>query len=358
MTDRIPCAILGAGGYIGQHFVRLLHDHPWFEVVALASGDRSRGRSLAEVWQLADPPPEESAALPLEAQSPSRLARRGIRIAFGALPPHVAGPVESECQRRGIAVFSNAADHRMDPDVPLLIPEVNAEHLRILGPPHAGRVPLVTNANCSTTGLVLGLKPVLDLLRPRRVHVATYQALSGAGFPGVASLAITDNVIPFIRDEEEKIAEESPRILGALTGGRVRPAAVPVLAQCARVGVRDGHLEAVSVEADRFPSLAQLRAAWRSFAPLKGLGLPTAPDHPVELRDEPDRPQPLRDRWAGSPARARGMTAVVGRIRWDPPVLRFWVLSHNAVRGGAGGSVLNAELARARGYLDAARGGS
>ncbi len=352
MTGRIPCAVIGAGGYIGQHFVRLLADHPWFDLVKLTTGDRSHGRALREVWHLSEAPPSAFSGERLGRTSPATLAREGVRLVFGALPSGVAGPIETECRRRGLAVFSNAADHRMDPDVPLLIPEVNADHLQLIGRRRAGRAPLVTNANCSTTGLVLALRPVLDRLRPRVVHVTTYQALSGAGYPGVSSLSITDNVIPFISHEEEKITEESARILGGRRGTTIRPAPFPVLANCARVGVRDGHLEAVTVEARGRPSERELLDAWRRFDPLAEEELPTAPHPPVELRPERDRPQPLRDRWAGDPPRSRGMAAVVGRVRWEPPYLRFFVLSHNAVRGGAGGSVLNAELAMRRGYLN------
>jgi aspartate-semialdehyde dehydrogenase len=206
----------------------------------------------------------------------------------------------------------------------------------------------VTNPNCSATGLVLALAPLVPLLRPKTVHVTTFQSLSGAGYPGVPSLAIADNVVPFIPAEEEKMARESARLLGRLRGSHVTPAPFPVLASCARVATREGHLESVTVEATARPSRRAIEETWSRFDPLAGFGLPTAPHPPVELRAGNDRPQPLRDRWAGSPSRARGMAAVVGRVRWEFPYLRFFVLSHNAVRGGAGGSVLNAELALAR----------
>lgn len=355
MTDRIPVAILGAGGYIGQHFLRLLADHPQFDPVWLGGGERSSGKTVAAVWQLEEAPPAAFGSVPLRPTTPAALARAGVKIAFGGLPSGIAGPIETECARRGIAVFSNAADHRMDPRVPLLVPEVNPDHLRLLERRSADRAPIVTNANCSTTGLVLGLAPVLDLVRPARIHVTTYQALSGAGYPGVASLAIADNVVPHIPHEEEKIAAETRRILGRVRAGRVRDRRWPVLAHCARVAVREGHLEAVTVEAEARPSRRALESAWTAFDPLADERLPTAPHPPVELRSELDRPQPLRDRWAGHPPRARGMAAVVGRVRWEPPFLRFFLLSHNAVRGGAGGSVLNAELALARGHLDRTR---
>lgn len=353
MTVRsdLPTAIVGAGGLIGQHFARLLGDHPFFPAPLLVGSARSRGERYRDAWQLPEPLPGSLEDRRLEVATPGRLARRGVRVVFSALPSGTAAGFETDCRRRGLHVFSNAADHRMDPDVPLLVPEVNAAHLTGLGPRPRGRGLLVTNPNCTAAGLVLALAPVWALLRPVRVHVATFQALSGAGLPGVPSLAVVDNVLPYIRGEEEKVDAESNRLLGTVRSGRVRPAGVRFLAQCARVAVRDGHLEAVTVEARRRPTHRALESAWRGFDPLASRGLPTAPSPPVELRPEADRPQPLRDRWAGSPARARGMAATVGRVRWEPPFLRFFVLSHNAVRGGAGGSVLNAELAAAEGLL-------
>jgi aspartate-semialdehyde dehydrogenase len=354
--DRIATAILGAGGYIGQHFARLLDDHPRFGPPLLVAGERSEGRRLSDVWQLSEPPPRLLGDQRLVRATTSSLVRAGIRIAFSALPSGTAGPWEDELTRRGVSVFSNAADHRMDPRVPLLVPEVNADHLRIL-PRSRQRGVLVTNPNCSAAGLVVALAPVLRALAPREIHVATYQSLSGAGYPGVPSLSITDNVVPFIPEEEEKIAAESARMLGSRGGARVRPVSFPLIAHCARVGTREGHLEAVTVVAGSRPSLSQLRHWWQEFDPLAALDLPTAPHPPLELRPEPDRPQPVRDRWAGRPERARGMCVSVGRVRWSPPYLRFYVLSHNAVRGGAGGSVLNAELALAHGCLGRERSG-
>jgi aspartate-semialdehyde dehydrogenase len=353
MTDRrIPVAILGAGGYIGQHFSRLLANHPRFRVEILGAGERTINRRLEEVWLLTDAPPPELEHRLLEATSPARLDRAGIRIVFSALPSGTAGAIESALVRAGISVFTNAADHRMDARVPLLVPEVNAPHIELLRSIPKRRGLLVADPNCSSAGLVMALAPVLGLLAPRAIHVSTYQSLSGAGYPGVPSLAIADNVVPFIESEEEKVAQESARMLGALLGGSVRPLPTPFVVHCARVATREGHLEAVTIEATRRPTQRAIADAWARFDPLAELDLPTAPHPPIELRTERDRPQPVRDRWAGSPARARGMAAVIGRVRWDPPYLRFFVLSHNAVRGGAGGSVLNAELALARGLLD------
>jgi aspartate-semialdehyde dehydrogenase len=348
---KIPTAILGAGGYVGQHFARLLADHPWFEPTVLVSGDRSQGKTLEEVWHLAESPPPEIATRRLERRTPSALARAGIRIAFSALPSGAAGPLESELVRRGVSVFTNAADHRMDAAVPLLVPEVNSDHLALARRRAKGRGLLVANPNCSAAGLVVALAPIAPLLTPRAVHVTTYQSLSGAGYPGVSGLSITDNVVPYIAREEEKIAEESARILGARRANRVVPWKVPILAHCARVATREGHLEAVTIDATKRPPLSAIRSAWTEYDPLAGRPLPTAPHPPIVVRSEPDRPQPLRDRWAGHPARARGMAVTVGRVRWTPPYLRFFLLSHNAIRGAAGASILNAERAAMDGFL-------
>ena len=353
--DRTPTAILGAAGYIGQHFARLLADHPTFAPPRLIGSERTHGQRLGEVWLLADPPPPALEAQRLEVATPAELGRSGVKVAFGALPSGTAGALESELVRRGVSVFSNASDHRREAGVPLLIPEVNGDHLAIASRRRRGRGLLVTNPNCSATGLALSLAPVRDLLAPRVVHVTTFQALSGAGYPGVPSLAIADNVVPYIAHEEEKVAEETRQLLGGRRGRKASPIPFPVLASCARVATREGHLESVTVEASRRPSLARLEQAWQGFDPLAGVELPTAPRPPILLHRGLDRPQPLHDRWAGHPSRARGMAAVVGRIRWSPPYLRFFVLSNNAVRGGAGGSVLNAEYALARGYLGVAR---
>ena len=347
--SRVPCAILGASGWIGQHFARLLDHHPIFQVQALTGG-KSQGRTLGELWQLADVPvPSELGGRRLLHAGPRELATRGIRVAFSALPGSEAGPLETELSRRGMAVFSNASSHRMDPGVPLLVPEVNGPVLRRTP---SGRL-LVTNPNCSTAGLVLPLAPLWGLLRPKEVFVATYQALSGAGYPGVPSLSVVDNVLPFIDQEEEKMASEAAKILGFRSGKGAGQC--PVLAHCVRVPSREGHLEAVTLKVRHPVPAREILQAWGSFDPLKegrtSGELPTAPERAVIYRSETDRPQPLRDRWAGHPPGARGMAVSVGRLRVDGPYVRFILLAHNAVRGGAGGSVLNAEYARWRGVL-------
>ncbi|MGI0155986.1 MAG: aspartate-semialdehyde dehydrogenase, partial [Thermoplasmata archaeon] len=325
---------------------------PSFEAPLLGAGERSAGRTLSDVWQLAEPPPAALSEVRLRRVTVSSLRRAKVAVAFSALPSGTAGPFESGLTRAGISVFSNAADHRMDARVPLLVPEVNADHLLLVARRPRGHGLLVANPNCSATGLVLALAPLVPLLRPRAVHVSTYQSLSGAGYPGVPSLAITDNVVPFVRDEEEKVARESARLLGFRLGSRVEPLSTPFVVHCARVGTREGHLEAVTVEARRRPGREEIERTLRGFDPLAGRALPSAPHPPIELRPEDDRPQPIRDRWAGAPTRARGMAVVVGRIRWTRPYLRFFLLVHNAVRGGAGASVLNAELAIEQGWLD------
>ncbi|MDE1820765.1 MAG: aspartate-semialdehyde dehydrogenase [Euryarchaeota archaeon] len=352
--------LLGASGWIGQHFARLLDDHPYFDSPIL-TGATSAGKSLGELWQLADQPvPQGLAESKIERLTPAEIARRGVEVAFSALPSGEAGAFEAELARRGVAVFSNASAHRMDPQVPLVIPEINGDHLdAIERQPWEGSI--VTNSNCSTAGLVLALAPLVPLLRPKEVFVATYQALSGAGYPGVPSLSIEDNVLPFIAEEEEKMERETAKILGGFRGGRFRPLSLPVSAHCARVGSREGHLEAVTLKAGTPAKASEIVRAWEDFQPLSPRArgdretLPTAPDHPVVYRREVDRPQPIRDRWAGTPARARGMAVSVGRLRVDREHVRFFTLSHNAVRGGAGGSVLNAELALRKGLLGGRR---
>ena len=347
----VPVAILGAGGYIGQQFGRMLVEHPRFRLELLVGGSRSTGQRIGDLWLHAEDPPSDLGDRRIVSATAGRIARSGIRLAFSGLPSGAAGPFERELSRRGVAVFSNASDLRSAPGAPLLIPEVNPGHLDLLKFRARGTGPIVTNPNCSATGLALALAPIRALLRPRSVHVATYQALSGAGFPGVSSLSITDNVVPFIEDEEMKLATETRSLLGLRRGARIRPWDPPIHAHCARVATREGHLEAVTVEALGRPSRAELIRAWEAFDPLHGRGLPSAPHPPLIFRKEPDRPQPLRDRWAGGPGRARGMAVSIGRLRWEPPILRFFLLVHNAVRGGAGGSILNAELASAEGWI-------
>lgn len=352
--SHVPVAVLGATGNIGQRFVGLLQDHPEFEIAALCSSERKVGGCLADAWRLDDVPLDpEIGALELAPLDPKVLVRAGVTAAFSALPAEAAKDLESDAARAGIKVFSNASSHRMDPDVPVLVPEVNPDHLALVErqPTFKGGGFLVTNPNCSITGLLLALKPLSDAFPFSQVHVATYQALSGAGYPGVPSLDVTGNVLPFIENEEEKMREEAKKILGAWRD-RVVPSPIDVWANCVRVAVREGHLEAVAIplEGDvTSEEVARVLASFRGEPQRKKL--PTAPREPLIVRREKNRPQPLLDVNAGEPARARGMAATVGRIRVQDRVLRFFLLSHNTLRGGAGGSVLNAELALRRGYL-------
>jgi aspartate-semialdehyde dehydrogenase len=276
--------------------------------------------------------------------------KSGVSVVFSALPSAVAGIVESEIAEAGIPVFSNAAPHRMDADVPLLIPEVNAPHLALAKlQRERGRAPIVTNANCSTTGLVMGLKPLVERFKVRDVVVSTYQAVTGAGSGGLALLKEPFNVIPHIPKEEHKMETESRKILGTLSRGKVRPADFSVLASCARVWVRDGHLESVVVTVDEEPSLDEVREAFAEFqGDVAGRELHTAPDEPLHLFTEEARPQPAMDALLGEAEGLPGMTVGVGQVKVaEDGRIRFFVLSNNTIRGSAGGSVLNAELALA-----------
>ena len=350
--SKIPVAVLGATGLVGQRFLALLDNHPWFTISAVAGSERRIGQRLGDAltWRLPENPPEPLLDLPLLAPD----AALDAPIVFSALPASVAGEVELSLAARGHAVFSNAASHRMAADVPLLIPEANPGHLALLPYQKASRHwsgLLVTNPNCAAIQLALALKPLADRFGLRRVQVTTLQSVSGAGYPGVASLDILDNVIPYIAEEEEKIERETGKILGSFDPdqNRILPANCSVSAQCTRVPVQVGHLACVSVElGENSLTSEDLIAAWRDFeAEPQTLALPSAPQPPIVVRREPDRPQPLHDRYAG-----RGMAIVVGRVQPCPNFgHKFVVLGHNTIRGAAGASILNAELAVTRGLV-------
>ncbi len=342
-------AVLGATGTVGQRFVSLLADHPWFRLTAVTGSDRSVGQRYGDAvrWHVgADIPPGVRDMV----VAPSR-AGLDAEIVFSALPASEADAIEEEFARAGHHVFSNARSHRMDPDVPLLVPEVNPAHARVLAAQRRLRGwsgSLVTNPNCSTIHLVLVLAPLQRRFGVDGLVVTTMQALSGAGYPGVPSLDAVDNVVPFIDGEEEKMAAESQKILGDLDGATFRPAPFALSAHCNRVAVRDGHLETVSLRLATRATREQLVDALASFrgAPQER-GLPTAPRCPVVVRAERDRPQPLLDRDV-----ERGMATVVGRIREDPVLdWKFVLLGHNTIRGAAGASVLNAELLVSEGLV-------
>jgi aspartate-semialdehyde dehydrogenase len=349
----LKVAILGATGMVGQRFIEALIDHPFFEVGTLVASAKREGGKYVETgrWKLETPLPENVGEMKLVAPEAEKVAASGVRIAFSALPSDVATDLETDLAKSGVAVFSNTASHRMDKEVPLLVPEVNHETIDMI----AGKKGyIVTNANCSTTGLVLPLK-VVQPLGIKRVFVATYQAISGAGYPGVPSLDILANVIPYIGKEEEKIQIEAKKILGVYDSSAktVRDAGFEVHASCVRIPAVDGHLEAVEVEVEKPRSEKEVVELFESFeSPEAVKGLHTAPIKPVIYRHEPDRPQHRYDVNAGEPAKsAWGMAVSVGRVRVIDNYVRFVIISHNTRRGAAPGSVLNAELANKKGYL-------
>lgn len=339
--------IAGATGLVGQRLVARAAAHPWFTLGALGASERSSGRAYADVvrWMLPGPVPRDAGALVVGGCSPADFA--DCDLVLSALDTPVAREVEPALAEAGFAVVSNSSALRMAPDVPLLVPEVNGRAVvRISARARAGYV--VTNPNCSVTGLALALAPLHRKFGVRRVVVATLQSVSGAGLTGPRAVDLLDNVVPFIAGEEEKIEVELGKILGGASAERFEPADIAVAAHCHRVPTIDGHLEAVSVELDRKASPDDAAAALSSFrGEIEGLGLPSAPADPIVVRSEPDRPQTRLDRECGG-----GMSVVVGRVRACPVLtLRFVVLSHNMERGAAGGALLNAELLAARELL-------
>lgn len=349
MRERIPVTVLGATGAVGQRFVSLLAGHPWFELAGLAASERSAGQRYGDVcrWVLDKSMPadvRDMPVLPVDTSVPGRLV-------FSALPGDLAGPFEEELAKAGYAVCSNASAHRMDGDVPLIIPEVNPDHVELVTVQRERRGwdgLIATNPNCSTTVLVMALKPLHDAFGLRRLHVVTLQALSGAGYPGVPSMDVIDNVLPYIGGEEAKVQSEPHKLLGTLSDGGITPATFPVSAQCNRVPVLEGHMLCVSLELERPATPDEARETWESFrSEPQELQLPGAPRTPILVRDEPDRPQHRKDRDAGD-----GMAVTIGRVQECPVLgLKFVALGHNTVRGAAGGSLELAELLVARGFV-------
>lgn len=355
-ASKIPVGVLGATGSVGQRFVELLADHPWFTLAAVTGSQRSAGRRYGEAarWVQGSAPPPAAAGLTVAETAPGL----PCRLLFSALGGDVAGPLESDLAAAGHTVVTNASSHRMDPDVPLVVPEVNPDHLELVRRQRfaAAGGALIANPNCSTIGLVLMLAPLVAAFGVREVSVVTLQAVSGAGLPGVPSLAILDNVVPYIGGEEDKLEREPAKILGRPTAAAdgVEPAAIAISAQCNRVPVIDGHLECVSLRLGEEAGEVEAADLETALAGFRGepqrLGLPSAPARPIEVAGEPDRPQPRLDRLRGG--RARGMAVTVGRVRrcrllgW-----KLAVLSHNTLRGAAGGALLVAELAVARGLV-------
>jgi aspartate-semialdehyde dehydrogenase len=347
--NRIAVGILGATGMVGQHFVKFLQNHPWFEITWLGASDRSVGKPYCEAtsWRLDGAMPTSVQHIQVEACKPTLAPR----LVFSAMDAAVATEIEREFAQAGHVIVSNSRNHRMEPDVPLLIPEVNPDHLKII--PHQQRKrgwkgQIATNPNCSTMVLAMALAP-LKQFGITRVIAATMQAISGAGYPGVASMDINANVIPFVGGEEEKMQQETQKILGEFTGDGLRPLNAKVSAHCNRVPVVDGHTVVVSVEFEGKPSKDEILRALVNFRGIpQERKLPSAPPQPIIYMEEADRPQPRRDA-----ERERGMATFVGRLR-ECPVLdyKFVALSHNTIRGAAGAAVLNAELMYSEGLLD------
>ncbi len=354
---KMNTAILGCTGLVGQQFVRLLDGHPFFTLSCLTASARSAGKLYGEASGGDGRPAGSalSARLPIRETTAAAVIGSGAQVVFSALPAAAAGPLETELRRRGLHVFSNASALRLDPSVPLLIPEVNPDHLalsRVQLRKHAGFI--VTNPNCVVSGLALALKP-LSALGLRGVTVTTFQAVSGGGRRGVAAWDILGNVIPFISGEEEKVARETRKILGVLAGDHVEESGLEVYASCSRVPVKDGHLQSVSVEFAGPVGREEIATALAGFsAEPQRLKLPTAPQRPIIVLEGPDRPQPLLDVHAGGSGRAAGMAVSVGRLRMQGKRCSFFLLVHNTVRGAAGGSVLNAELAAVKGLIPGA----
>jgi len=349
LEGKIPVGVLGATGTVGQRFVQLLSVHPWFEITALAASERSAGKPYAEAchWLQPTPIPDGIGATvvqPLDAEL-------DCRVLFSALPSQVAAQVEGRCAQAGYAVCSNASAHRMDADVPLLIPEVNPGHAALIEVQRRARGwpgLIAASANCSTTQLVLALKPLHETFGIHTLLAVTLQAVSGAGHPGVASLDILGNVVPYIGGEEDKLETETQKMLGRVQGDQIAHAEMTISAQCNRVPVRDGHLECLSIGLDDRPDLPALIAALEGFrGPPEVAGLPSTPEQPIVVRREPDRPQPILDRDAGN-----GNAVSVGRIRPCPLFdYRMVLLGHNTLRGAAGGSIHNAELLVKQGWI-------
>ncbi len=349
MTSRIPVAILGATGTVGQKLIRLLDNHPWFEVAVLTASDASAGRPYAEVvrWRESTELPERVGKLVIQ----SSTTAVDVPLAFSALDTQAAVTIEPIWANAGVVIVTNASPTRMDPDVPLVVAEINPEHVGLLPYQRTKRRwpgAIVANPNCTTTGLVLALAPLHAQFGIDRLVVSTMQAISGAGWPGVASLDITGNVVPYIGGEEEKVESETRKILGRFDGTAITEAPVIVSAHTNRVPVIDGHTETVSIGFTRRVSPEEVREALASWRPDPRIqALPSTPDYPVVVDDRPDRPQPRLDI-----ERGRGMTATVGRIRPCPVFdIRFVVLSHNTVRGAAGATIQNAELLVSEGIV-------
>ncbi len=350
MSLKRKVAILGATGAVGQRYIQLLQGHPWFQIEVLAASERSAGKRYGQAcnWTMESELPKEIAEMRVADATVNAVEKAGdIDLVFSSLPADIAGPTESEFAAL-YPVFSKASSHRMEKDVPLMIPEVNPEHLELISLQRKSRGWkgfISTDPNCSTIQLALSLKPLMQF-GLKQIIVTTMQALSGAGYPGVPSLDIIDNVVPFISKEEEKLEIEARKILGAFKGGTIENADFQLSASCNRVNVKDGHLESVFVRFSSDPTVNEIEKAFATFKgePQK-LKLPSAPENPIIVRKELNRPQPRFDRDAGN-----GMSVVVGRVRKDPIMTaKYMCLGHNTIRGAAGQGILGAELAVVKG---------
>jgi aspartate-semialdehyde dehydrogenase len=349
MQKKHSIGILGATGMVGQRFIQLLENHPWFQITWLAASDRSSGKKYEDAakWRLDTPCPERIAKMTISPAEPEDAPK----IIFAALDADIAREMEPRFAVAGCAVVSNSSAFRMHPSVPLVIPEVNAPHLHLIEEQSWRKDSggyIVTNPNCSAIGLVLALKPIEERFGIEQIFVTTMQAVSGAGYPGVASMDILGNVVPFIKNEEQKMEEETLKLLGRLDGEAIAPLNARMSAHCNRVAVEDGHTESVSIKLRTPATKDEMLAAWAKFRPLAGQDLPTAPAQPVEWIAAEDRPQPRLDKNRGG-----GMAASVGRLR--PCGLLDWkftVLSHNTIRGAAGAAIVNAELLLSLGKLE------
>jgi len=356
MLDKIAAAVIGATGMVGQRFVQLLNNHPWFKLELLAASDKSAGNKYKEMvsWALEEELPESIAEKTIQRIDAEIFKNESIKLIFSALPAEVARDIEMKLVNDGFTVFSNASAYRMEKKVPLLIADINPEHLKLIEQQRKAKQSngyIVTNPNCTAVGLVTALKPLADNFGLQRVIVTTYQALSGAGYPGVPGMDIIGNVIPYIKGEEQKVEEECKKILGKFMGEIIEPLPVDVLASCARVPVRDGHLESIIVNLEGNPTLDEIKEAFKNYNGLGTKSLPTAPDKTIILREEENRPQPILDVNSGTPERARGMAITIGRIKKINNKYRFFLLVHNTIRGAAGCSIMNAELAKDKEYL-------
>jgi len=344
--NKLPVGILGATGSVGQKFIQLLSNHPWFEIHELAASESSAGKKYKDAvrWSLSDPIPDGISSIKVKKCEPDLKSK----IVFSGLDSGIAGEVETEFAKNGFMVISNSRNHRMDASVPLLIPEVNPDHIELVKSQEYGNGFIVTNPNCSVIGLCIALKPLIDKFGIERLNVVTMQAISGAGNHNRTKMNIDDNVIPYIDGEEEKIESEPLKIFGKLAGNKIEYQTFDIGAQCNRVNVTDGHLESVQVKFEKHADMEQIRNLWNRFTSLpQQLKLPFAPVKPIHYFDEANYPQPKLHRNL-----EKGMAVSVGKLRPDKFFdFRFSVLSHNTARGAAGGAIICAELLKAKGYF-------